>query len=808
MRVSCRRTFKSLLMLPIIALSSFAGAASEKLDVNNCYTEDLGGPRYCQIVPGDPEVYSTDWFKSEWDKYGTNIKATGRLIKVFSDGKIDKDEMATLLNVVGTFTGAGPIGTMLGIGGKKPYDFDAAFAKLLKDVTYVVQDSEANMKDAMNFIAVQQDSARLDGLSYDMRYWSGKNDINVKLADNSFLANMIENANNLFATRFADYNTHRSIDRLHGSVLLARIRMNLMADGFRVSDFGGYPESESSMLYGDLSASQQLKLQNWMNANYYDEYNQISYFNESEFELFKVEFEKFTINTILTESRAVAEDIHKLLQYYDTNESYLEEIEERFNPIDPQGAPTGNNPTINNILHIGSKEGYKAAEYIEIAKQLPSLYCSESKLYYESEGNAVGHFKSYNKNYLYEVNGAEHNIRLINVICMASTQDPFTGEWQPYGQSVINKYSDAFGNLFDSYDDAITWHKKLELERLILNVYQPVKKDIQQMWSELGMTLAMDNYDDFNWHVPNSDAMLDNIRKDVDVSYVWHNYQYVGERQLSNEVLSSDLLPGHIEVFVIPPSVKSVTVQLDNLDAINKAKIKEISCSDIDNVTKTSFPFSIYSSFPSETKITVDNGSNNTCLAVVSNEEAIGKSIFTLSDSSGPDTIIPSTDFGKKYLTDGIWGSWRTMVQCPVGQYVYGYRMRSESPGGDDTALNNIELYCAASPTGSKTGIVSGGNGWGSWGYSAECGSHGPVTGFKMLIEPNIKGDDTAANDMHLFCQDNTQIEAQVRTQWGNWTSKVSCPGGKAVIGFITRVESPGGDDTALNGVRMMCGNI
>ena len=66
-----------------------------------------------------------------------------------------------------------------------------------------------------------------------------------------------------------------------------------------------------------------------------------------------------------------------------------------------------------------------------------------------------------------------------------------------------------------------------------------------------------------------------------------------------------------------------------------------------------------------------------------------------------------------------------------------------------------------------------------------------------------------AANDVDLYCKNDTMLSATVNTEWGDWSDKVQCPSGQAVTGLVTRVEDfqepPLGDNSALNGVRMMC---
>ncbi len=178
--------------------------------------------------------------------------------------------------------------------------------------------------------------------------------------------------------------------------------------------------------------------------------------------------------------------------------------------------------------------------------------------------------------------------------------------------------------------------------------------------------------------------------------------------------------------------------------------------------------------------------------------------------SSSNTNIIPSGNLGSA-ITDGFWGTWGSIVKCSSGQYVYGYKLKSESEGGDDTALNGIELWCGNSDVGVNFPIQSATGPYGDWGgLSSLCPYYSqPVVGFDIKIEPKQgDDDDTAANDIDLYCKDGPMINAPTNNgQWGNWTPRQNCPSGQAVTGIITRVEdSQGdGDDTALNGVRLIC---
>lgn len=77
-----------------------------------------------------------------------------------------------------------------------------------------------------------------------------------------------------------------------------------------------------------------------------------------------------------------------------------------------------------------------------------------------------------------------------------------------------------------------------------------------------------------------------------------------------------------------------------------------------------------------------------------------------------------------------------------------------------------------------------------------------------MMIQPNQgTGDDSSANKLDLFCESGQKLSAPTETSFGDWVPHLRCPHGQAVIGLQVRVETKqgSGDDTALNGVRMIC---
>ncbi|XP_050948890.1 vitelline membrane outer layer protein 1-like [Labeo rohita] len=160
----------------------------------------------------------------------------------------------------------------------------------------------------------------------------------------------------------------------------------------------------------------------------------------------------------------------------------------------------------------------------------------------------------------------------------------------------------------------------------------------------------------------------------------------------------------------------------------------------------------------------------------------------------------------------GGWGSWGYRDMCAEGTYAAGFSLKVENPiDGDDTALNGIRLHCTDLSKGSKayhryTSVQSDVGSWGRWKDIRWCPS-GYLTAFQLKVERSQgNGDDTAANNIHFQCSGGSILTGD-GTDWGDWGSWSQTCQGKGICGIMTRVEEPQGrgDDTALNDVRMYC---
>ncbi|XDV37967.1 hypothetical protein PO909_007477 [Leuciscus waleckii] len=161
------------------------------------------------------------------------------------------------------------------------------------------------------------------------------------------------------------------------------------------------------------------------------------------------------------------------------------------------------------------------------------------------------------------------------------------------------------------------------------------------------------------------------------------------------------------------------------------------------------------------------------------------------------------------------WGSWGLKSMCPSGWYAAGFSLKVERPigAGDDTALNGIRLLCVDRSKGSSgsherhASIESDLGHWGEWTDIKWCHS-GFLKAFQLRVESHqgFAYDDMAANNIRFTCSDGFLLQGDGTAwgDWGNWSPKCK---GTGICGTQTRIEAPqgSGDDTALNDVRMFC---
>ncbi|ODM97349.1 Vitelline membrane outer layer protein 1 [Orchesella cincta] len=162
------------------------------------------------------------------------------------------------------------------------------------------------------------------------------------------------------------------------------------------------------------------------------------------------------------------------------------------------------------------------------------------------------------------------------------------------------------------------------------------------------------------------------------------------------------------------------------------------------------------------------------------------------------------------------WGDWGDFEYCPEDTFVVGMRLKTEADTGpqcDNTALNGIRFMCGIVGESQKMlysperQIQSFEGNWGRWGAIYEC-PRSYAVGFQLRSESGRGGnDDTAANNLRIFCSNSIEFLEGNGLSRGDWTETQRCPFGWAICGMRTQIETPQGnsDDTALNNLDIQC---
>ncbi|XP_062435351.1 vitelline membrane outer layer protein 1 homolog [Rhea pennata] len=161
----------------------------------------------------------------------------------------------------------------------------------------------------------------------------------------------------------------------------------------------------------------------------------------------------------------------------------------------------------------------------------------------------------------------------------------------------------------------------------------------------------------------------------------------------------------------------------------------------------------------------------------------------------------------------GPWGDWAWLEMCPEGSYAGGISFKVEPLQGavvDDTALNGVRLHCLPRGARGDGSVVESQSGrWGRWSEPRWCPHRGRLVGFALRVQApqhRLLSDEVAATNARFACSDGPVLEGPGPDQgeWGSWSPL--CPW--AVCGIQTRQEPPRGlkrDDTALNDLRLFC---
>jgi len=203
----------------------------------------------------------------------------------------------------------------------------------------------------------------------------------------------------------------------------------------------------------------------------------------------------------------------------------------------------------------------------------------------------------------------------------------------------------------------------------------------------------------------------------------------------------------------------------------------------------------------------------------------------TTTTTKKPTTTVKTTAEPSKWdqqlsvgVYTGKWGIWEGAKTCPFDYYVCGMKSRWEEPQGsfgDDTALNSLELQCCYKDTTitTKTSVRMAEGIEGNWDSSfSSCPSNQFVCGMQVRNE-DTAADNTALNGVEVRCCDkkiwaNTSVVKIQEGEFGKWKNLVTCPSDYYyVCGLEMQIEPYQGgkaweDDTAANGIRMVCCHI
>ncbi|CAF1074687.1 unnamed protein product [Brachionus calyciflorus] len=97
---------------------------------------------------------------------------------------------------------------------------------------------------------------------------------------------------------------------------------------------------------------------------------------------------------------------------------------------------------------------------------------------------------------------------------------------------------------------------------------------------------------------------------------------------------------------------------------------------------------------------------------------------------------------------------------------------------------------------------------WGVWGPAEECDQNDYVIGFRTKLHPKQSSgiDDTALNGVELICS-NGKILKSLEGHFGSWNlSFRNCSNGQKVTSFSYGMEEKGSnDDSATNIIQLIC---
>jgi len=143
------------------------------------------------------------------------------------------------------------------------------------------------------------------------------------------------------------------------------------------------------------------------------------------------------------------------------------------------------------------------------------------------------------------------------------------------------------------------------------------------------------------------------------------------------------------------------------------------------------------------------------------------------------------------------WGTWGAFERCPNNTFVKAFQLKTEPWKGpliDDTAGNAIRLYCGDPLNPNTTTVMSSEGSWGKWGSTFSCGDNGVIYGFQLRVEHNGIDDETATNNIRMFCTNvpDNFLEGD-GLAFGRWEAERRCSVSQGLCGIQTQVQKDQG---------------
>ena len=165
-------------------------------------------------------------------------------------------------------------------------------------------------------------------------------------------------------------------------------------------------------------------------------------------------------------------------------------------------------------------------------------------------------------------------------------------------------------------------------------------------------------------------------------------------------------------------------------------------------------------------------------------------------------------------------GNWDDYDSCPTGSLAKGFQLKTQSYQGsfvDDSAVTVVKFFCRnpQDPYTDVAEIYSINANTGSYGsFEAEvfCDVEQWIVGFRLKVQPWVNGDNSAVNNLEVYCRELATGSLTIRAgqgislsgaSWGGWSS--TCPDGTAVCAQQTRYDRNWSDNKGVTDLNMKC---